>query len=86
MLTSSDKKYISDLFIENNKILVREMVSLFNVTNERIDQSNERIDQSNERIDKVLNKLEDHNDTLNDHERRIEKVEEKVSTTTTNPL
>jgi len=44
MLTKSDKKYINDLlkesFKENNKILVKEMIGLFNATNSRIDEVN----------------------------------------------
>jgi len=54
MLTKSDKKYINDLlkesFKENNKILVKEMIGLFNATNSRIDEVNENLGQ---RIDKV---------------------------------
>lgn len=94
MLTKSDKKFILDTVSgainENNKVLINEMTELFTVTDERIDgiierldKTNNRIDDSNKRIDKVLIKLEDHHDTLNNHELRIEKVEEKIFTTTT---
>lgn len=68
MLNTQDKKYIADQITaalkKNNKILIKGMTDLFNVTNER--------------IDKVLAQLKDHNDILNNHERRIEKVEERV--------
>ena len=47
--------------------------------NEKIDGVNQNLSQ---RIDKVLTKLKDYNDILDNHERRIEKVEEKVFTTT----
>lgn len=83
MLTKSDKQFIVDAIKDNNKLIFKEMIELFNATNERIDQSNKRIDQSNVRIDKVLSQLKDHNDILNNHERRIEKVEEQIFTTTT---
>jgi len=60
---------------ENNGILIKEVVELFNATNERIEEVNENLCQ---RIDKVLEQMKDHNDILDTHERRIEKVEEKV--------
>lgn len=76
MLTNQDKEYISklleDSFKKNNDYLVKTMIQMFDTTNER--------------IDKILKKLEEHSDYLNDHERRIEKIEEKVFTTTTGPL
>ena len=75
MLTSEDKKYILNTIKTNIQILLKEIVELFDATNKRIDESNER-------IDKVLAQLKDHNDILDNHERRIEKVEEKVFTTT----
>jgi len=76
MLTTQDKKYISSEITsqignglkKNNEILIKGMSELFDVTNER--------------IDKVLAQLKDHHNILNNHERRIEKVEEKVFTTT----
>ncbi|NCO88433.1 hypothetical protein COW98_01865 [Candidatus Roizmanbacteria bacterium CG22_combo_CG10-13_8_21_14_all_35_9] len=75
MLTKDDRKFITELlderFKKNNEVLVKEMVELFNTTNERIDDTNER-------IDKVLDQLKDRNDFLDTHERRIEKLEEKV--------
>jgi|GEM_PF-3178943 len=68
MLTKTDKKYITETLKEtikeNNHILIKEIIELFNTTNER--------------IDKVLDQLKDHNDFIDTHERRIEKLEEKV--------
>lgn len=82
MLTKKDKLDIGeivDVKIKlNNEILIKEMVGLFNTVNERIDKSNIR-------IDKILDKLSDHHGIINHHERRIEKIEEKVFVTTTNP-
>jgi len=97
MLTKDDKKFISELldkrFKKNNEILVKNMLDLFTVTNERIDKLNkklsdridsvnknlsEKIDDTDERIDKVFNHLRDDFGSIEDHERRIEKVEEKV--------
>lgn len=72
MLIIQDKKFITDLldagFKKNNQLLIKGMTELFDATNER--------------IDKVLDQLKDHHDIINNHERRIEKVEEKVFTTT----
>jgi predicted nucleic acid-binding Zn-ribbon protein len=76
MLTKADKKYINEILANNNKILIKEMIGLFNATNERIDQTNER-------IDKVLDQLKDHDSDIDNHERRINKLEEKVFVTTT---
>ncbi len=72
MLTTSDKKYISSEVTEqidkalkkNNEVLIKEIVELFDTTNER--------------IDKVLEKLDDHQGDINSHERRITKLEDKV--------
>lgn len=69
MLTKADKKYINEILANNNKILIKEMIGLFNATNER--------------IDKVLDELKDHDSDLDNHERRINKLEEKVFVTTT---
>jgi len=37
------------------------------------------------KIDKALQQLKDHNDILDNHEHRLDKVEDKVFTATTNP-
>lgn len=87
MLIKSDKKFILDVVEEslkkNNEVVFKEMIELFNTTNERIDGvieqldgTNKRIDGTNERIDKVLN-------VLTVHDKRITAVEESVFTTTT---
>ena len=75
MLTTQDKKYITDSIKTNNEDLLKEIIELFDATNNRIDQVNEKLSQ---RIDKVLDQLKSHHDVLNNHERRIEKAEEKV--------
>lgn len=84
MLTKSDKKYINDLlkesFRENNKTLVKEMISLFNVSNQRIDNVNERLDGVNknlsEKIDSVNKNLSEKIDDTNE---RIDKVFDHLS-------
>jgi len=93
MLTKDDKKFIIDSIKNNNDVLVKDMLDLFTVTNERIDKLDEklsnkidgvnksfgeRLDDTNERIDKVLDQLRDDDESINDHEKRIEKIEEKV--------
>lgn len=80
MLTKSDKKFILDVVEEslkkNNEVVFKEMIELFNTTNEKIDGVIEQLDGTNERIDKVLN-------VLTVHDKRITAVEESVFTTTT---
>lgn len=90
MLTKQDKKFITTTvtgaIVENNKILIKEMTGLFEVTNERIDKTNENIDKVNNnlspKIDQISKELKYNHNILDTHERRIEKVEEKVFTTT----
>lgn len=38
------------------------------------------------KIDDICEELKNHNDDIDNHERRIEKLEDKVFATTTNPL
>ena len=83
MLTKSDKKFIEEsiekALMKNNDSLLKGILELFNVTNERIDsvegKLTKRIDsveeKLGEKIDKVLNRLENHED-------RIEKLEDKI--------
>ena len=49
MLTTQDKKYITDSIKTNNEDLLKEIIELFDATNNRIDQVNEKLSQ---RIDK----------------------------------
>ncbi len=53
------------------RYLVKEMIEMFNTTNERIDKTNIR-------IDKVLMVVENHHGRLNDQERRIERLEDNT--------
>ncbi|KKQ01408.1 MAG: hypothetical protein US11_C0009G0020 [Candidatus Roizmanbacteria bacterium GW2011_GWA2_36_23] len=101
MLTKSDKKFIQDsvkdIITENNKsvkktiddaitinneVLIKEIMDLFSATNERISQVEVKLGG---KIDKALQQLKDHNDILDNHEHRLDKVEDKVFTATTNP-
>jgi tetrahydromethanopterin S-methyltransferase subunit G len=66
MLTKNDKKYISETIKENNGVLIKEMIELFNATNERIDKVEEKLD---DKIDKVEERLSE----------RIDLVENKLS-------
>ncbi len=90
MLTKSDKKFIiqtvstivTNAITENNKALRKDMVDLFNATNEHIDmvyeKLNSRLDDANNRIERVLDKLGEHQSIINNYERRIKKIEEKT--------
>jgi len=73
MLTKGDKQFIVDTvkesIKENNKVLIEEIIGLFNVTNERIDQ--------------VLDQLKDHDSDIDNHDKRIGNLEVKVFATTT---
>ncbi len=76
--TKKDLKQLSDKFEakfvtkedlkialgENSQILVRDIIDLF--------------DSTNERIDKFLDRTETNEDELQDHENRLRKVEDKV--------
>lgn len=79
MLTKNDKAEIGE--IVDGKIrtafdnFAKEIVKLFNATNETVEK---KAEETNRKIEKVLDNLDKHNDYLNDHERRIEKLEEKV--------
>ncbi len=74
MLTKNDKKFIIDSISKNNDVLVKDIMSLFNATNKRIDESDRK-------IDKILEKLDEHNNFLNDHELRIGRLEDKAFAT-----
>lgn len=89
MLTKDDKKFIIDSIKNNNDILIKEMIDLFNATNSviekvdnklsnKIDKTNERIDDTNERIDRVLDNLRSDFDSIENLEKRTGKLEEKV--------
>lgn len=102
MLTTSDKKFISGAVIgaikknnitigkvidgkvtkalrKNNSILGDQIIELFNITNKRLDRQEHKLDM-------VLEKLDEHQNFINNHEGRIERLEDKVFTTTTSPL
>jgi len=108
MLTKDDRKFIlkalNKRFEENNKVLdkkygerndnlVRDVIDLFTVTNERIDKFDEKlsdridvvnknigqkIDDINEKIDRVLDNLGSDFDSIENLEKRTGKLEEKV--------
>lgn len=77
MLTQTDIKKLQEVFPtkedldkkfkENNEVLIKEILELFDTTNEW--------------IDRVLEKLDDLQGDINNHEGRISKIEEKVFAT-----
>ena len=62
---------LDEKFKENNEYLVKETVSLFNATNEAIEETRET-------VDKILDEVKGINSDIDNHERRIGKIEEKV--------
>lgn len=56
----------------------KEIVNLFNSTNQRIDRIDEKIDRNNEIILEILQEIRTHRIVLGDHEKRFQKVEAKL--------
>lgn len=64
MLTKDDKKFIEELISKNNDVLVKEMIDLFTVTNERIDKVEEKLSN---KIDNVNKNLDEKIDKVNEY-------------------
>lgn len=94
MLTKDDKKFVIDSIKNNNDVLVKEMIDLFNATNsviEKVDNKlsdkidgvekrlSEKIDDTNDRIDRVLDNLKSDFDSIENLEKRTEKLEKRFS-------
>ncbi len=76
MLTKDDLRLIDERLDARIKALLMEITELFVSTNKRIDKVEYILSK---KIDKILVKLDTHQSDIENHERRLEKLEEKVT-------